>query len=97
MVVKSALLGIGFIEVDIVALEDYPMKRVIGFLAAMLIFCHGSQRSILIWAEAGPAGSFLAGSIFGAAPYDYGYVDGWNWNGDEIGMYDDPGSIRAGI
>ncbi len=32
----------------------------------------------------------FGGFFFGVAPYDYGYVDGWNWNGDNIVIYDDP-------
>jgi hypothetical protein len=38
IVVKPTLLRICVIEVDVVARENYLMKRVIGFMAAMLIF-----------------------------------------------------------
>jgi hypothetical protein len=24
------------------------------------------------------------------APYDLGYVDGWNWDGDDVVLYEDP-------
>jgi hypothetical protein len=38
----------------------------------------------------GPNRFFFGGFYFGVAPYDLGYVDGWNWNGDDIVIYDDP-------
>jgi len=28
--------------------------------------------------------------VFGVAPYDLGYCDGWNWGGDQIVIYEDP-------
>jgi len=30
------------------------------------------------------------GSYFGVARYDFGYVNDWRWNGDQIVIYDDP-------
>jgi hypothetical protein len=30
------------------------------------------------------------GFYFGVAPYDYGFVDNWNWAGDEVVIYEDP-------
>jgi len=29
-------------------------------------------------------------SYFQVAPYDYSYVDDWNWNSDDVVIYDDP-------
>ena len=40
--------------------------------------------------EGGPARFFLGGFYFGVAPYDLGFVDGWNWDGDDIVLYEDP-------
>jgi hypothetical protein len=33
------------------------------------------------------------GFYFGVAPDDYGYVDGWDWNGDDVVIYDDPDHV----
>ena len=33
---------------------------------------------------------FFNGFYFGVADYDYGYVDGWDWNADDVIIYDDP-------
>jgi hypothetical protein len=33
---------------------------------------------------------FFNGYNFGIAPYDYGYVNDWRWNNDDIVLYDDP-------
>ncbi|NYF80143.1 hypothetical protein [Granulicella arctica] len=38
----------------------------------------------------GPARFGFGGFFFDVAPYDYGYCDGWNWDGDDIVIYDDP-------
>ena len=38
----------------------------------------------------GPNRFFLGGFYFGVAPFDLGYVNGWDWNGDNIVIYDDP-------
>ena len=32
----------------------------------------------------------FGGFFFSVAPYDYSYVDGWDWNSDSIVIYDDP-------
>ncbi len=32
----------------------------------------------------------LDGSFFGVAPYDYSYVDDWQWDSDNIVIYEDP-------
>jgi hypothetical protein len=33
---------------------------------------------------------WIDGSYFGVAPWEAEYVDDWNWNGDDIALYDDP-------
>lgn len=32
---------------------------------------------------------FFGGFYFGVAPYDLGFVNGWNWDGDDIVLYED--------
>ena len=38
----------------------------------------------------GPNRFFFNGFYFGVAPYDLGYVNGWNWGTDDVVLYDDP-------
>jgi hypothetical protein len=38
----------------------------------------------------GPSRFGFGGFFFSVAPYDVGYVDGWNWDGDDIVVYEDP-------
>ena len=38
----------------------------------------------------GPNRFWFGGFYFGVAPYDLGYVGGWNWLGDDVVIYDDP-------
>ncbi len=38
----------------------------------------------------GPSRFFFNGFYFGVAPFDLGYVSGWDWNADDIILYDDP-------
>ena len=38
----------------------------------------------------GPNRFFLGGFYFGVAPYDLAYVNGWNWDDDDIVLYEDP-------
>jgi len=38
----------------------------------------------------GPNRFFFGGFYFGVAPYDLAYCYGWNWNGDDIVIYEDP-------
>jgi hypothetical protein len=33
---------------------------------------------------------WFGNGFFGVAPYDYGFVDGWLWDRDDIVLYDDP-------
>jgi hypothetical protein len=45
-----------------------------------------------VWhlAGGGPSRFWFGGFYFGVAPYDIGFVDGWNWTGDDVVIYEDP-------
>ena len=38
----------------------------------------------------GPNRFWFNGYYFGVAPYDFGFANDWDWNGDRIILYDDP-------
>jgi hypothetical protein len=38
----------------------------------------------------GPARFGFGGFFFSVAPYDYGFCDDWNWDDDDIILYEDP-------
>jgi len=41
-------------------------------------------------AGGGPSRFWFGRFYFSVAPYDLGYCDGWNWDGDDIILYEDP-------
>ena len=49
-----------------------------------------------VWRAAAPRRFWFDNFYWSVAPFDLYITEGWNWNGDDLVIYDDP-IIRAGI